>query len=91
MKTEGILQLGAAPLIFMGYGRHLGQLHRSGYDIAGILLFISGAAGLAVALSLHHFTKRYSWHDRWSANTLTGVVSCGISVALVLLLAGLHG
>ena len=80
-----------APLILMVYGWYLGQLHQSGPDIAGILLFITGAAGLVLAFIIHHFTKKYSWHGKWFANILTGAVSCTIIFALIVSLARLHG
>jgi hypothetical protein len=91
MKIKEILQISIAPLILMAYGWYLGQLHQSGPDIAGILLFITGAAGLVLAFITHYFAKRFSWHGKWFANVLTGVVSCAIIFALIVLLARLHG
>jgi FtsH-binding integral membrane protein len=80
-----------APLVLMTYGWYLGQLHQSGYDIAGILLFFTGAVGLVLAFIIHRFTRKFSWHNKWFANILTGVASCGVVFALVLLYAWLHG
>ncbi|MGA7194031.1 MAG: hypothetical protein WBW94_10405 [Anaerolineales bacterium] len=91
MKLKDILQISIASLILMAYGWYLGQLHQSGYDIAGILLFITGAAGLVLAFVIYYFTKKYSWHNKWLANFLTGVVSCGIIFVLIVLLTRLYG
>ena len=75
----------------MVYGWYLGQLHQSGYDVAGIFLFITGVIGFVVAFIIRNFTKQYSWHNKWFANILTGGVSCGTVFALILLFARLHG
>jgi hypothetical protein len=72
MKIKCILQTGIAPLMLMAYGWYLGQLHQPGDDIAGIFLFITGAAGLILAFIIHHFTKKYSWHNRWFVNIMMG-------------------
>jgi hypothetical protein len=90
-KIIPFLQIDIASLIMMAYGWYLGQLHQSGYDIAGILLFFTGAVGLVLAFIIHWFTRKFSWHNKWFANILTGVVSCGIVFALVLVYARLHG
>ena len=91
MKIKNILLLGIAPAVLMAYGWTLGQLHMSGYDVAGIALFVTGAVGLVLALLLRLFTRRDSWHSRWFASLITGVVACGIAFGLILLLARLHG
>ena len=91
MKIIKALSLGIVPLILMGYGWYLGQLHQSGSDIAGILLFITGALGLVLAFSLLLFTRKFSWHKKWFVNTLFGLVGCGIVFALILAYARLHG
>ena len=91
MKIKEILQVSITPLILMVYGWYLGQLHQSGYDIAGILLFVTGAAGLVLAFIIHYFTKKYSWHNRWFMNILTGVISCVIIFILIWIFARLHG
>ena len=91
MKIKDIFQISIASLILMAYGWYLGQLHQSGYDVAGILLFITGAAGLVVALLIRYFTRKYSWHDKWIAKIMTGVMSCGIIFVLIILLVRLHG
>ena len=90
-KIIPFLQISIASLILMAYGWYLGQLHQSGYDIAGILLFFTGAVGFLLALIIHRFTKKFSWHNKWFANILTGVASCGIVFAFVLVYARLHG
>ena len=91
MKLKEIFQVSIASLLLMGYGWYLGQLHQSGPDIAGILLFITGAAGLVLSLFLHWFTKRFAWHNKWFLNVLTGVFSCAIIFMVIVLLARLHG
>jgi hypothetical protein len=75
----------------MAYGWYLGQLHQSGYDVAGIFLFITGITGLIPAFIIRSLTKKYSWHDTLLAKLLTGLLSCGIVFCIILLLARLHG
>jgi hypothetical protein len=91
MKILKALPLGIAPILLMGYGWRLGQLHQSGYDIAGILLFVTGATGLVLAILFFLLTRKSTWHEKWYVNTLTGLVSCGIVFALILVYARLHG
>ena len=91
MKIIKALPIGIAPVLLMGYGWYLGQLHQSGPDIAGILLFITGLAGLALALVYFLLTRKYSWHGKWYWNALTGLVGCGIVFALILVYARWHG
>lgn len=84
-------QISVASLCLMSYGWYLGQLHQSGYDVAGILLFITGSAGLLLAFIFHAITKKNSWHNKWFANIVTGVASCGIVFALIAVYAHIHG
>jgi multisubunit Na+/H+ antiporter MnhB subunit len=91
MKIKDIAEISMASLILMAYGWYLGGLLQSGPDIAGILLFITGAAGLILAFIIHHFTKRFSWHNRWYANILNGLISCIIIFILIWVFARLHG
>ncbi len=77
--------------MLMGYGWILGQLHQSGYDIAGILLFVTGLIGLVLAIILYFSARKYKWHGKWYTNALLGLASCGIVFALVYLYARLHG
>lgn len=91
MKIKKALPIGFAPLILMSYGWYLGQLHQSGPDIAGILLFITGAVGLALAFILFLLTRRFPWHEKWVANTLIGLAGCGIVFALIVVYARWHG
>jgi hypothetical protein len=91
MKIIKVLPIGIAPLILMGYGWYLGQLHQSGYDIAGIFLFMTGLTGLVLAFILYLFTRKYTWHNKWLANLLTGLAGCGIVFTLILVYARLHG
>jgi hypothetical protein len=91
MKTLKVLPIGFAPLILMSYGWYLGQLHQSGPDIAGILLFFTGAIGLILAFTLFLLTRKFSWHEKWVATALIGLAGCGIVFALILVYARLHG
>lgn len=86
-----IFLVSLASLILMSYGWYLGQLHKSGYDVAGIFLFITGVIGLVLAFIIRYFTRKYSWRNTWFANLLTGVFSCGIIFFVVLILIRLHG
>jgi hypothetical protein len=91
MRIRNILLTGLAPLILMAYGWYLGQLHQSGYDIAGILLFVTGLVGLGLGFILRRFARKAPWHERWYASLLTGMTGCGMVFALILLYARLHG
>ena len=91
MKIKDIFLTSITSLILMAYGWYLGQLHQSGYDVAGIFLFFTGLTGLVLAYIIRNFTRKYVWHNSWYANLLTGVISCGIVFVLVLLFARLHG
>jgi hypothetical protein len=91
MKIKDIFLTSIASLILMAYGWYLGQLHQSGYDVAGIFLFITGLTGLVLAYILRYSTRRFSWNNTWHANILTGMVSCGLVFILVWILARLHG
>ena len=82
---------GLASLILMAYGWYLGQLHQSGYDVAGIFLFFNGLIGLGLAFLIRYLTRKYAWHNTWYANILTGVFSCSVIFILILILARLHG
>jgi len=91
MRIIKILSIGFAPVLLMSYGWYLGQLHQSGYDIAGIFLFMTGLVGLFLGVIFHLFTWRSTWHDKWYFNTLVGLGGCGVVFALILLYARLHG
>ena len=91
MKIIKILPIGIAPIILMGYGWYLGQLHKSGYDIAGILLFMTGLVGLVAAFFFFLFTRKYVWYNKWFANLSTELAGCGIVFATVFIFARLHG
>ena len=80
-----------ASLIMMAYGWYLGQLHQSGYDVAGIFLFFTGLIGLGLAFLLRYLTRKYTWHNTWYSNLLTGVFSCAVIFVLIWILARLHG
>lgn len=90
-KFINVVFVSLASLVLMIYGWYLGQLHQSGYDVAGIFLFITGVIGLLLALLIRFLTRKYSWHNAWFANLLIGAISCGIVFAIILLLARLHG
>jgi hypothetical protein len=91
MKILKILPIGIAPAILMSYGWYLGQLHQSGPDIAGILLFITGVVGLGLAIPFFMLTRKFAWHEKWYWNTLTGLAGCGLVFALILAYARWHG
>jgi hypothetical protein len=91
MKIKSMVPVGIVPFIFMIYGWYLGQLHQSGYDIAGIFLFITGGIGLILALIIYRFTKKYFWHNQWFANVLIGLAGCGMVFALIYVYARWHG
>ena len=75
----------------MSYGWYLGQLHQSGPDIAGILLFFTGAVGLGLAILFFLLTRKFAWHEKWYMNALIGLGGCGIVFGLILVYARLHG
>jgi ABC-type tungstate transport system substrate-binding protein len=75
----------------MSYGWILGQRHQSGYDVAGILLFMTGLVGLVLALILYFFTRKHSWHAKWVLNALLGLAGCAVGLTLILVYARLHG
>jgi Na+/H+-translocating membrane pyrophosphatase len=91
MKIFKAIPIGIVPVILMSYGWYLGQLHQSGYDIAGILLFMTGLIGLVLAFILFLLTRKYAWHNKWFANLLIGLAGSGIVFMLVLGYARLHG
>jgi hypothetical protein len=91
MKILKALPLGIAPVLLMSYGWYLGQLHKSGYDVAGILLFMNGLVGLVLSILFHLLTRKYAWHEKWYLNAMIGLVGCGIVFALLLVFSRLHG
>ena len=91
MKIIKALPLAIVPVILMAYGWYLGQLHQSGYDIAGIFLFINGVAGLVLATLFYLLTRKYPWHEKWYLTVLTGMAGCAIVFAVILVIARLHG
>ena len=91
MKILKILPIGIVPLILMVYGWMLGQRHQSGYDVAGILLFMTGLIGLVLSLLFYFFTRKRTWHAKWYLNALVGLVGCGVVFLLVFVYAQLHG
>ena len=91
MKIKDIFLTSIPSVILMAYGWYLGQLHMSGYDVAGIFLFFTGVIGLVLAFTILYFTRKYPWYNRWYVNLLTGVLSCGIIFGVVLIVARLHG
>ncbi|HEY5158970.1 MAG TPA: hypothetical protein VII93_13500 [Anaerolineales bacterium] len=91
MKIKDFIQISIAPLVLMVYGWYLGQLHQSGYDIAGILLFVTGAVGLGLAFGIRWLARKYPWHAHWFGNLLYGITGCGAVFILVVIFARLHG
>jgi multisubunit Na+/H+ antiporter MnhB subunit len=75
----------------MSYGWYLGQLHQSGYDVAGIFLFITGLVGLVLALLFFLVTRKSPLHEKWYLNVLIGLAGCGIVFTLILVFSRLHG
>jgi hypothetical protein len=91
VKFIKALPIAIAPVVLMSYGWYLGQLHKSGYDVAGIFLFMTGAVGLLFAVIFYLLTRRYPWHEKWYLTVLTGLAGCGIVFAIILAYARLHG
>ena len=91
MKILRALPLGVVPVVLMSYGWYLGQLHQSGPDIAGILLFFTGAVGLGLAILFFLLTRKFAWHAKWYMNALIGLGGSGIVFGLLLVYARLHG
>ncbi len=91
IKIYKALPVVVAPVILMCYGWYLGQLHQSGYDIAGIFLFITGTVGLMLAGIIYLLTRKYPWHGKWYSSILTGLAGSGIVFAFILVIARLHG
>ena len=60
MKIIKVLPIGFVPLILMSYSWYLGQLHQSGYNVAGILLFMTGLVGLVLAFIIFLLTRKHS-------------------------------
>ena len=75
----------------MVYGWYLGQLHQSGDDVAGILLFVTGAGGLVLAFVIRLLARKFSWHGYWYVNILYGIAGCGVIFSLLVVFARLHG
>lgn len=73
MKPKNALLVAVFPFILMGYGWYLGQLHQSMQDLAGILLFTTGSAGLVVGLLGYLGLKRFSWRSTWWGSVLFGI------------------
>ena len=91
MKILNALPIAVAPAFLMAYGWYLGQLHQSGPDIAGILLFVTGAAGLVLAVLMRLLARKQPWGGKWPAALAFGLLGCGLAFALLLLFARLHG
>ena len=91
MRLLDGIEISLFPIGLMATGWSLGQRHQSGYDVAGIMLFICGGLGLLLAFILQRLTRRFSWHNRWYMNLLTGILACGIPFTFILLYAQLHG
>ncbi len=90
-KLIDLLLVGLTSLVLMAYGWYLGQLHQSGYDVAGIFLFLNGLIGLLLAFLVRYLTRKYSWYNTWYSNLPTGMISCAAIFAAIQLLARLHG
>jgi hypothetical protein len=91
MNFLQVLPMAVTPLLLMSYGWYLGQLHQSGPDLAGILLFFTGAAGLVPASLLLLLTRKYPWQRNGFVRLLFGTAGCGIVFAALLVFSRLHG
>lgn len=91
MNIKKLFLLGFFPILLMAYGWYLGQLHQSMVDLAGILLFLTGAAGWLFSLLLRFSTRRLKWFDRWWVNVLTGLTGCTLAFVIIVIYARLHG
>jgi multisubunit Na+/H+ antiporter MnhB subunit len=90
MKIIRALPIAIVPVFLMSYGWYLGQLHQSGPDLAGILLFFTGAAGLALALLFFLLTRKSTLYEKWYLNALIGLAGCGIVFILIFIYARWH-
>lgn len=91
MKTKNALLIAVFPLIVMGYGWYLGQLHQSMQDLAGILLFMTGSAGLVVGLLGYLVLKRFAWRSTWWGSILLGIAGCLLVFAGLVVYARIRG
>lgn len=91
MKIKDFFLISIVPLVLMVYGWYLGQLHQSGYDVAGILLFVTGAVGLGLAFVACLLARKYPWHGYWFMNMRYGGAGCGLVFVLIVVFARLHG
>jgi hypothetical protein len=91
MKIKDFFLISIVPLVLMVYGWYLGQLHQSGYDVSGILLFVTGAVGLGLAFVVRLLARKYPWYAYWFMNVLYGGAGCGLVFVLIVVLARLHG
>jgi hypothetical protein len=91
MNIKKFFLLGLFPILLMVYGWYLGQLHQSMVDLAGILMFITGAAGWLASLLLRFSIRRVKWVDTWWANILTGLAGCALIFVLILIYARING
>lgn len=91
MNIKKLFFLGIVPILLMIYGWYLGQLHQSMVDLAGILLFITGAGGWLLSLLLRFSIRHAKWFDTWWANLLTGLAGCILVFLVILIYARLHG
>ncbi len=91
MNIKKLLLLGIFPILLMAYGWYLGQLHQSMQDLAGILLFITGAAGWLFSLLLRFSIRCLKWFDTWWVNILTGLAGSTLVFMLILIYARING
>jgi len=91
MNIKKLLLLGVFPMLLMAYGWYLGQLHQSMQDLAGILLFMTGAVGWLFSLLIRFSIRRLKIHDSWWVNMLTGLIGCILVFVVILVYARIHG
>jgi hypothetical protein len=91
MNVKKLFLLGILPILLMTYGWYLGQQHQSMMDLAGILMFITGAGGWLLSLLLRFSIRRVKWFDTWWANLLTGLAGSALVFVLILIYARIFG
>jgi hypothetical protein len=91
MNIKKLFLLGVFPILLMVYGWYLGQQHQSMMDLAGILMFITGAGGWLISLLLRFSIRRIKWFDTWWSNLLTGLAGCAMVFLVILIYARING
>jgi undecaprenyl pyrophosphate phosphatase UppP len=90
-RITDISFLAIIPIVVMAYGWYLGQLHQSMQDLAGILMFVTGAIGFIFAIGIYFLTRRMSWTDDWYVKMLMGATGVVIVFAGMVIYARIRG